>query len=173
MSSGYSSFAFSLPPTTCQCQRLRLRLWLCLLLPQSYYYGGHIKSRFLLDTEEIVRTAQAWRSERTRWFCTRKLRNFLRSSGAGRLSSPENFAIYGYKTSEFCEFSTPRCLQTSHVLVLYSIRKISEICNNNGCGLFMTPVEFPATSIIDPFLATTRTILPNCSSESAISLPRT
>ena len=31
--------------------------------------------------------------------------------------------------------------------------------NNNGCGLFMTPVEFPATSTIDPFLATTRTIL--------------
>ena len=45
--------------------------------------------------------------------------------------------------------------------------------NNNGCGLFMTPVEFPATSTIDPFLATKRTILSNCSPESAISFPRT
>ena len=26
--------------------------------------------------------------------------------------------------------------------------------NNNGCGLFMTPVEFPATSAIDPAYTT-------------------
>ena len=30
--------------------------------------------------------------------------------------------------------------------------------NNNGCGLFMTPVEYSATSTIDLFLATTRTL---------------
>ena len=87
-----------------------------------------IKSRFLLDTDLLVRTAQAWRSERTRWFCTRKWRDFLSSSGGRPRSSPENVAIYGYKTSEFCEFSTPGRLQTCHVLVLYSIGKISEIC---------------------------------------------
>ena len=43
------------------------------------------------------------------------------------------------------------------------------IYNNNGCGLFMTPVECSATSTIDLFLATTRT-LSSCRPESAVSL---
>ena len=89
-----------------------------------------MKSRFLLlvDTDEIVRTAQAWRSERTRWFCTHNLRDFLRSSGHRGPSSPENLANCEYKTSEFSQFSTPGCLQKYYAFVLYSIRKISEIC---------------------------------------------
>ena len=100
---------------------------------QNHPYVGLIptliKSRFLPYTEEIVRTAQAWRTERTRWFFTRKRRNFLESWGRCFPNSSENFAFYVYKTSEFSQFSTPGCLQTCHVLVLYSmLRKISEIC---------------------------------------------
>ena len=76
----------------------------------------------------MVRTAQAWRTERTRWFFTRKRRNFLESWGRCFPNSSENFAFYVYKTSEFSQFSTPGCLQTCHALALYSIRKISEIC---------------------------------------------
>ena len=45
--------------------------------------------------------------------------------------------------------------------------------NNNGCGVSVTPVEFPVTSTIDPFLATKRTILSNCSPKPAISFPYT
>ena len=66
-----------------------------------------IKSRFLPYTEEIVRTAQAWRTERTRWFFTRKRRNFLESWGRCFPNSSENLAFYVYKTSEFSQISTP------------------------------------------------------------------
>ena len=50
---------------------------------------------------------QAWRTARTRWFVVNNSRNFLESWGARRPNSSENFAIYGYKTSEFSQISTP------------------------------------------------------------------
>ena len=61
----------------------------------------HIKSRCLLDTEEIVRTSQAWRSERTRWFCTNNSRHFLGSSGSRVLHAWDDcrHAMHSYSTT--------------------------------------------------------------------------
>ena len=70
---------------------------------------------------------QAWGTERTRWFCTRKWQNFLESWKPRACNSPENFAM-GFQLSKkfrHVRVKNQRVLADLHALAVRSKRSVS------------------------------------------------